>query len=49
MTVVILGQPGTGPSPGGGVVWDSLDYLGQNSHRPLLTREAAVDTLSWGS
>lgn len=37
------------PSPGVGVVGESLGCHGQNSPRPLLIREAAADTLSWGS
>lgn len=37
------------PSPGVGVVRESLGCRGQNSPRPLLVREAAADTLSWGS
>lgn len=37
------------PSPGVGVVEESLGCHGQNSPRPLLIREAAADTLSWGS
>lgn len=37
------------PSPGAGVVRESLGCHGQNSPRPLLIRKAAADTLSWGS